>query len=774
MVVQGPPGIGKTAFLRRSITEFTGAIVVRASADEGETAMAFSLLDQLRAEAETMAAPATGDDPLAATAFLEQLRVLRLTAPVVVLVDDMQWSDAPSLEALTVALTAMDGHGVLPVLAGRQEGRWCLPGCVGTLDSEHVVRLQLAEFSWSEMRDLFHVLDPPGLTNWSSRRLYEHAGGNPGYATEFLHEFGGELADPAVPALPAPRSVRIKILRRLESCPGDARSLVEAGAVLGDRWDLALAGRMAGLADPLVEATDALAAGLVRQEPDCPSLAFPHPMERAAVYHNIGPARRVALHTRAAELMIDSAEALRHRTAAAPDSDLTLAAALGREATSLTAAGNWMAAPEFHLLAARLSPSGPERHRCLIETFEALLAGGDRAAAEAIADQLEWVELRRNYVRGVLAWYDGRISDAARLLELALGACDPAVERRTCAGATARLAVLRHLAGEQTEALELAAQSLGIDSRSPCATLALLVRMAGVPDLQADGVAVRTNLGVPATEEGSGPFETMVMNLVNRSRVEYHLGRWQEAVAHGEQAVSVATEGGLKLLLAESHAAASFGLAARGEIAPAEEHVNAAQRIADEVGSASAVVHASLAAARLAQAIGDASRQAAACVPLLTLAAADRIASQTGLPWRELLVEALVRQGRLTEAETVLVPLEAETRASVVARARPGAARVRGLLEAARRNGAAAEAGFEASLRDGAALDMPFLQGQSEFAYGAFLRRQGRRRDARAHLQAAEKLFERLAAHPFQERARPSLPGVGWRPFLVPTPRSPG
>jgi DNA-binding CsgD family transcriptional regulator len=55
----------------------------------------------------------------------------------------------------------------------------------------------------------------------------------------------------------------------------------------------------------------------------------------------------------------------------------------------------------------------------------------------------------------------------------------------------------------------------------------------------------------------------------------------------------------------------------------------------------------------------------------------------------------------------------------------------------------------------------PFDQARAEFLFGEFLRRERRRIDAREHLRTAVEIFERLGAHPWEERARQELRASG-------------
>jgi DNA-binding CsgD family transcriptional regulator len=86
---------------------------------------------------------------------------------------------------------------------------------------------------------------------------------------------------------------------------------------------------------------------------------------------------------------------------------------------------------------------------------------------------------------------------------------------------------------------------------------------------------------------------------------------------------------------------------------------------------------------------------------------------------------------------------------------------VRGNLEAARGETAAAEAAFLAGLDHAERITIPFDRARLEAAYGGFLRRLGKRTEAVAHLRAAQESFTQLGARPYLERCDRELAGCG-------------
>jgi len=118
VVVEGGAGIGKSSLLSRFVSEHRDVCVLRASGDEAEMLLAWGLADQLLAgagpaatEGSTRAAAARWKDadPMAVGAQLVAVLgdLQDGDRVVVVVVDDLHWSDQPSARALLFALRRM-------------------------------------------------------------------------------------------------------------------------------------------------------------------------------------------------------------------------------------------------------------------------------------------------------------------------------------------------------------------------------------------------------------------------------------------------------------------------------------------------------------------------------------------------------------------------------------------------------------------------------------------------------------------------------------------
>ena len=141
--------------------------------------------------------------------------------------------------------------------------------------------------------------------------------------------------------LPAPGAFATRVVARLDACSPGARRLVEAAAVLGGTASLVAAAVLAEVPNPVEALDEAVDLNLlqVRDDFGIRDVTFSHPLVQAAVYEQLGPARRVQLHSVAAGLVDDEASALRHRVMAVTPPDPELVADLDAFARREAAVG---------------------------------------------------------------------------------------------------------------------------------------------------------------------------------------------------------------------------------------------------------------------------------------------------------------------------------------------------------------------------------------------------------------------------------------------------
>ena len=336
VVIEGPAGIGKTSVLAegRARAADSGLTVLYARASELEAAFSFGVVRQLF---ETAVATAAEDErsrllggaaAQAARLFMsgksvagseEDVYVLLhglywLTAnlaesrPLALAVDDVQWSDPPSLRWLAYLARRLEG---VPV---------CVFATLRPVEDEHPLLAELlADPATAIVRP--NALSAPTVSELVRRELgtdaddafclacYHATGGNPLLLRELLRTLAGEDVTPVAASVPvierlAPDAVTRSVRLRMGRLPATAARLARVVAVLGDRAEREQAEALANLERrEIAPAAAALArVDLLRAEPP---FSFVHPLVRNAVYESIPAEEREAEHARAAALLDD-------------------------------------------------------------------------------------------------------------------------------------------------------------------------------------------------------------------------------------------------------------------------------------------------------------------------------------------------------------------------------------------------------------------------------------------------------------------------------------
>ena len=797
--MEGEAGIGKTALVNRLLEEITEAQLIRAQALETEADIEFALLDQLvRAAGLQRNVLGTQTSQVdAGLHLLEDFGALQAAHPVVVVVDDAQWSDAASLRTLLFALRRLTTDRVLALLVVRDDDAWALPDTVRKLAAARGATIRLGPLEGHDLAALARAYDLP-LPARGLRHLLEVSGGNPLYAHALLDETPqGAWLDADHP-LPAPRSLAHLVQQRTASLSDAARGLLDAVAVLGSHSTLETAAALADIEEPSVALDETVAAGLMRMEKRAglPVVAFSHPLYLSAAYDDIGPARRSELHVRAAELADDLLVSLRHRAAAALGPDERLADELDSAAAQAAQSGASASAASLLHAARNLTSNRDRRENFSLRAVEYTLdaGGGARRFGEGIEEFAPTA--MRDYVIGRLA-LSVNPSSAAPLLERAWNACDADADPVLAARIATYLTLLWTLRLDAEQALEwaLRAGSLapadGPDAAkaeaSRALALAQLGRMRearavlderGLPHgalgffpssisgwlhvVDEDLDRARDELGavVPAAIR-VGQLTTAAASLAHLTRAHFTAGAWDDAVVSAERAAVVVQDFERELVPFVWPPAVAI-TAAKGDWEAAERHARAAADHA--LDCEDHVMNVGIAYAVLAAEQGRPQEVADALAPLLTIEPRPAIDEPGFWPWQDLYAHALIDLDRLDEADAFLGPheaLAAERDRSVMitklARARGRLAAARGLHEEAR-------TAFERALAATERGPMPYERALVELSYGEFLRRLRERRAASTQLSAARARLERLGAGPALERCERELRACGLQP----------
>jgi DNA-binding CsgD family transcriptional regulator len=419
LLVEGPPGVGKTALIRaaRAEAERAGIRPLEATGSELEQPFAFGVVRQLlepvvRREPGHTDLFAGGAAPAArlfepderpggsAEVGFEALHslywlVVNISdqAPVLVSVDDCQWADRDSLRFLAYLAQRIDGLPVTMLLAGRPVDT--AAAGAGTLWAQLAARpaavalyprplSQDAAVAWA--REQLGA----GAADEFCQACHTATGGNPLFLRELLRALDGAGVSPSAAAAAevqavGPAAVRRFVLHRLSALGPEAGGLAQAVAVLGDESELAVAGQVAGLGP---DAARGAADDLVRAGIFSPAerVGFVHPIVRAALYEDLAPGERQARHAAAAQVLAASGAPAERVTAhlllTPPTGDQRRIDTLRAAAMSAARRGAPRAAAVRLQRALAETAAEQERAEILTELGRCELASMDFAAAE--------------------------------------------------------------------------------------------------------------------------------------------------------------------------------------------------------------------------------------------------------------------------------------------------------------------------------------------------------------------------------------------------------
>jgi DNA-binding CsgD family transcriptional regulator len=823
VLIEGEAGIGKSSLVSEFLGSQRGVPAVAASGEEAEAFLPYGVVQQLAAGAAAVSAdalaglellphgPPQDADPLrVGVELLAVISSLQESDAVALVIEDLQWIDRASARALLFACRRLGADRVLVVFTCRPGGMSQLGEGWERFVSGHA-RLTLTGLGADELGMLCRALGRGGLSARTFRRLQKYTGGNPLLARALLAELtDGTLNDPGG-LVRAPRSLTELIQLRLAALSQDARDVVAAAAVLGEHSTLVDVAAVAGTAEAAAALGEAERAGILLegQTPSGWRVSFAHLLVRQAVYGELGAQRRRELHLRAAAIT-GGGNSLNHRTAAAAGADPELAADLDRAAGQAAAAGKLRLAARYLQQAASVSPTGPGRDERALSSFELLVQAADVAQAEAARPAVESLPAgaRRDAALGQLALLAARPADARALLEAACRGHDPAAEAEAAVG----LGMLFGISGSFTEstawldrALDRATGgeswydtargmraipfTLGGQGDKALSLFAdLPERAAMVPAAKTDSVAFRGLVKLwtgdlrGATDDLEVAVDRIKAGLHVRfpgqplaflAEAEFRRGRWDDSQDHAELAVSLARDADLYYDLPIVHSAAAKVPACRGDWAAAAGHLQAAEDAARAFGGFAEIFTAS-ARSILGFARDDPGEVLLGAATALAVPEIDCYDDPAAFWWRPLQIWALIRTGRLGEAETTLDMFESRAADRGESLALINAAWLRGSLAMAHGELDRADQVLGKGCLASADGSFPFHHGLLNLEHGRCLARLNKRKTAIAAVRAADDIFAALAARPFAQATAAELTGLGVRPSGGGDPGLPG
>jgi DNA-binding CsgD family transcriptional regulator len=806
LVVHGEPGTGKTALLEYAAGLATDLPVTRATGTESEAELAYSGLHQLcgpllgrpgnlpgpqSAALEVVFGMTAGPRPgrlLVGVALLSLLAESAAGRPLVCVIDDAQWLDRESGQALAFAARRLAAEPVLMIFAAR--------GPVEDLAG--LPELVLAGLRDADARDLFAGLVRWPLDEQVREQIVAETRGNPRALRELLRglspaQLAGGFRLPEV----LPGQIPGGLQRQLADFTPQTRLLLRIAAA-DPTGDPALVWQAAGLLGiPPQAAVAATEAGLVKFGSQ---VIFRDLVVRSAAYQGAPSQDRWAAHQALARATHWQAPDRRawHRSQVQGKHDEDAAAALERAASRAQARGGLAAAAAFLERAAMLTPDAARRSLRTLGAAEVMLQAGEPGVAVRLLDVAETEVLddhqqaRADFVRARCSFTVNRGGDAPRLL------LDAAQRLDRFDVAEARAAYLEAI-GAALFATPLAGPGGSPADVAAAARKARPADVPGLPDLLLDGLAAcfseGSTVGAPILRralrglcrDASDGGDLRHLRVACAAAVglwddeawdtlaSQHVRLARETGALGDLPLALSSLACLRLVagdlaagqalteearvIAETTGAAFppygvLGLAAlRGRPEAALTLIEGAEQDATLRGEGLGVVAAKWAAAVLYNGLGRYGEALSAAA-----AAAELAGSALAGGWSAAeLIEAAARTGQPGRAAAAMRHLAQATSAAGTDWALGVQARSLALLS----EGGHAEDQYQAAIghlgRSRARVDLA----RAHLLYGEWLRREGRRTDARGQLRRAHEMLTEAGADRFAERARRELLATG-------------
>ncbi|MEV0649371.1 AAA family ATPase [Phytomonospora sp. NPDC050363] len=803
LVLRGEPGSGKTALLDHVRAAAGGMTVLRAAGVQVEAELpyaalhqvlrpAMSLVDALPGPQATAVRGALGlaetgppDRFAVGLATLTLLSELAETAPVLCVVDNAQWLDRESADALSFTARRLHADRIAMLFAVRDTGN--------DFRADGLAELAVPGLAEAAAREL---LESSGLAPDLRARIIAETGGNPLALRELARSASAKDATGA--PLPLPRRVQDAFAAEIAALDPDARTLLLVAAA-EDTGELGVVLRAAEvLGVPATAADTAVGAGLL--ELSGGELAFRHPLIRAVVRQAAPIGERLAVHKALSEVLEGAADADRrawHRAAAATGPDDEAAAQLAATAERAKARGGQAAAVTALVRAAELTADPRTRAARLVAAAESAGDSGQGSRARDLAERAAvltsdpHVHARVAELRGEAELLGGSVATAHRVMLTGARAVASADPERAAVMAM-HIVESSWRTGDPERAAEAAAIFDGVRltdahfTAGAAASRGLAALLAGAPG---EGVADIRRLveitrplrgGMPGARQYAATLATAVgdhdvaaeiaqtltdecratgmagwlpTTLSTLGEARARLGQFTDARIVAAEGLRIAEDTGQRRLAGYFRALGAWLDAVRGA------------EVSGEVSDGLAFTVATGAWALAMADLGAGRFEAAADRWDAAMRGPERH-TVMALTWAPDQVEALMRAGRVGQVgqagDLGRVDAMGLFEPWAEANGQPWALavleRCRGLSAEAPE---AVEGHFERALGLHARERRLFDEARTALLYGEWLRRERQRSRARAHLRGAMDAFVRLGAVPWAERARAELRATG-------------
>ena len=822
LVLDGEPGVGKTALLDYLSEQASECLVARAAGVQSEIELAFAGLHQLcapmlghlgalpgpqRGALRTAFGISAGPPPdrllvgLAAAGLLSEVASRQ---PLICIVDDQQWLDQASARALGFVARRLAAAPVALVFATRVVGE----------ELTGLPRLPVAGLHDQDARALLDSVLAGTLDSQVRDLIVAEARGNPLALLELPRgltpeQLAGGFGLPG--EAPLAGGVEESLRRQLDALPGQARRLLQLASA-DPSGDPVLVWRAAGrLGIPAQAAEPAVKAGLVQFGMQ---VRFRHPLVRAAAYRSAPRRDRFQSHAALAAVTDPAADPDRlawHRAQATAAPDEEVAAELERSARRAQTRGGLPAAAAFLEQAALLTP---DAGRQAVRAFHAAVAKHQAGAPDAAAELLavaeagpldELTRARVSLLRGHMGFASGHSADGPpRLLEAArlFEALDPGLARETYLDAFSAAMYVGRLAG-QAGLPEVARAARGART-APDRGQAPGLLLDALAVLYTDGYQT----GAPAVQEAvrafrdekqgasalirwcfvaargaqdvwddeswqdlaarharlardAGALPVLPLALNERISVHLHAGELTEAASLVPELETIREVTGSNLPAYGAMALAGW----RGRSQEALQLIEATIEDVTPRGEGIGLSLAHYTASVLSNGLGQ-YEEAAVSAEL-----ASGYPEELGFANLALaeLAEAAVRSGQAASAAAAADRLARTTRSSGTAWGLGIEARTRALLS----DGDPAERLYRRSIERLSSAPARADLARAHLLYGEWLRRERRRGEARDQLRVAHGMLEAMGMDAFAERARRELLATSERsrPRAVQPPR---